>query len=78
MMIFIRKKKQSVDQKLCDVRSTFDKYNLISALHTYCSLDNKIYRNILPPLGLLNKTEEKELMDRLKDLNFKNKSSLAA
>ena len=75
---FYSEKKQTVNQKLCDVRGTFDKYNLISGLHTYCSQENKIYRNILPPLSLLNKTEEKDLIDTLKDLNFTNKSSLAA
>ena len=75
---FYSEKKQSVNQKLCDVRGAFDKYNLISGLHTYCSQENKIYRNILPPLSLLNKTEEKDLIHTLKDLNFTNKSSLAA
>ena len=75
---FYSEKKQSVNQKLCDVRGAFDKYNLISGLHTYCSQENKIYRNILPPLSLLNKMEEKDLIHTLKDLNFTNKSSLAA
>ena len=70
--------KQSVNQKLCDVRSVFDKYNLISGLHSYCSQENKIYKNILPPLSLLSKTDEKKLLDALKDLNFTNKTSLAA
>jgi len=69
---------QSHNQKLCDVRSAFDKYNLISGLHTYCSQKNQIYKNILPPLSLLNKTDEKDLSNTLSDLNFKNKSSLAA
>ncbi len=71
-------KEQSHNQKLCDVRSAFDKYNLISGLHTYCSQKNQIYKNILPPLSLLNKTDEKDLLNTLSDLNFKNKSSLAA
>ena len=71
-------KKQSSNKKLCDVRSAFDKYNLISGLHSYCSQENKIYQNILPPLSLLNKSDEKELINTLKDLNFTNKSSLAA
>ena len=71
-------KKQSLNQKLCDVRSVFDKYNLISGLHSYCSQEDKIYRNILPPLSLLNKNDEKDLINALKDLNFTNKSSLAA
>jgi len=75
---FYSGKEQSHNQKLCDVRSAFDKYNLISGLHTYCSQKNQIYKNILPPLSLLNKTDEKDLSNTLSDLNFKNKSSLAA
>ena len=71
-------KNQSLNQKLCDVRTAFDKYNLISGLHSYCSQENKIYKNILPPLSLLNKTDEKDLLSTLKDLNFTNKPSLAA
>ena len=69
---------QSVNQKLCDVRNIFDKYKLISGLHSYCSQQNEIYRNILPPLSLLSKTDEKNLINALKDLNFTNKPSLAA
>ena len=75
---FFAGKKQLYNDKLCDVRSTFDKYNLISGLHTFCSHENKIYKNILPPLRLLNKSEEKNLMEALKNLNFKIKSSKAA
>ena len=71
-------KEQSHNQKLCDVRGAFDKYNLISGLHTYCSLENEIYNNVLPPLSLLNKNDEKKLLKSLKGLNFKNKPSLAA
>ena len=70
--------KQSINQKLCEVRSVFDKYNLISGLHSYCSQENKIYKNILPPLSLLNEDDEKNLINALKDLNFTNKTSLAA
>jgi len=69
---------QLYNQKLCDVRNAFDKYNLISGLHTYYSQEDKIYKNILPPLSLLNETKEKELLKLLKELNFSNKSSLAA
>ena len=71
-------KKQTLNQKLCDVRSAFDKYNLISGLHTYCAQENEIYKNILPPLSLLNETDKKNLLNSLKELNFTNKSSLAA
>ena len=75
---FYSGKKQSVNKKLCDVRGVFDKYNLISGLHSYCSQENKIYKNVLPPLSLLNKNDEKNLTQALKSLNFTNNSSLAA
>ena len=75
---FHSNKKQSHNQKLCDVRSAFDKYNLISALHSYCSQEDKIYENVLPPLSLLNKSDQQKLFKNLKELNFTNKSSLAA
>ena len=71
-------KEQSYNQKLCDVRSAFDKYNLISGLHTYLSQKNESFKNILPPLSLLSKTDEKDLLNNLRDLNFKNQSSKAA
>ena len=71
-------KKQSLNQKLCSVRSAFDKHNLISGLHSYCSQEDKIYKNILPPLSLLSKSDEEDLINTLKDLNFTNKSPLAA
>ena len=75
---FISKKTQTDNQKLVDVRTIFDNYNLISGLHTYCAQENDIFKNILPPLSLLNKDDEKELFEKLKKLNFKIKSSLAA
>jgi len=75
---FYTKTEQSYNKKLCDVRTAFDKYNLISGLHTFCSQENKIYKNILPPLKLLNRDEEKDLVNNLKDLDFTNKSPLAA
>ncbi len=75
---FFAGKKQLYNDKLCDVRSTFDKYNLISGLHTFCAQNDNIYKNILPPLSLLNQNDEEELMNRLKDLKFYNKPTLAA
>ena len=71
-------KEQSLNQKLIDVRNSFEKYNLISALHTLLSIDDKIYENLLPPLSLLNEADKKNLMQNLKDLNFETKSQLAA
>ena len=75
---FFSGKEQLYNQKLCDVRANFDKYNLISGLHTFCSQENEIYKNILPPLRLLNATEEKDLLNNLKNLNFTLKSRMAA
>ena len=75
---FFSGKNQSHNQKLCEVRGIFDKYNLISGLHTFCSQEDKIYKNILPPLRLLNSKEEKNLIEDLKNLNFKTNSNLAA
>ena len=75
---FLSGKEQLHNQKLCNVRNAFDKYNLISGLHSFYSQENKIYKNILPPLSLLNKVEEKDLIDVLKELNFISKLSGAA
>ena len=69
---------QKINQKLCEVRKAFEKYNLISGLHTYFGKKNAFYQNLLPPLTILNTTEENELFTRLESLNFKTKSSLAA
>ena len=46
------------DQKLKNIRSIFDKYNLISALHTFYSKEDEDYKNVLPPLRVLNEQEE--------------------
>ena len=75
---FFSNKQQSYNKKLCDVRSVFDQFNLISGLHTFCSQGDQIYRNLLPPLRLLNHEEEKKLMEDLKNLNFKTNSPMAA
>ena len=75
---FISKKTQTENEKLINVRSAFDKYNLISGLHSYCAKENDIFKNVLPPLTLLTKENERELFENLKNLNFKIKSLLAA
>ena len=75
---FFSNNQQSYNKKLCDVRSVFDQFNLISGLHTFCSQGDQVYRNLLPPLKLLNHEEEKKLMEDLKNLNFKTNSSMAA
>ena len=75
---FFDKKEQTANQKLCDVRNTFEKYNLISGLHTFYSKNDSIYKNVLPPLSILSSKEEKELIDNLEKLNFSTKSAMVA
>ncbi len=75
---FVSGQKQTYDQKLKNVRSVFDRYNLISALHTLYSAEDDIYKNILPPLKILNEEEKKNLFKSLESLSFKLKSQLAA
>ena len=60
----------SSNQNLCDIRNSFDKYNLISGLHTLMSQKNSIYKNLLPPLKLLEEEEKNDLLSNLKKLNF--------
>ncbi|MDC0585633.1 dihydrodipicolinate synthase family protein [Candidatus Pelagibacter sp.] len=75
---FFDGKDQTVNQNLCDVRNTFEKYNLISGLHTFYSKRNQFYKNVLPPLNILNSDDEKELISNLNKLNFSIKSLMAA
>ena len=75
---FFSNKDQIYNQKLIDVRNEFEKYNLISALHTFKSKEDKIYKNLLPPLGLLNSEDENNLLENLKKLDFQINSKLAA
>ena len=67
---FFNKNKQSVNELLCSVRSVFDKFNLISGLHTFMSDEDIVYKNILPPLSLLSKKDKKKLIEDLNKLNF--------
>ena len=67
---FFSKKNQSHNEKLCNVRKVFDEFNLISGLHSFFMKENNIYKNILPPLRLLNEIEQKKLFEKLKKLNF--------
>jgi len=68
---FFDDKKQTLNEKLCDVRAVFEKFNLISGLHTFFSQNSSDYKNLLPPLRILNQNEEKQLISKLKILNFK-------
>ena len=75
---FIAQNEQTVNQKLCDVRGSFEKYNLISGLHTYFGKYNQSYMNVLPPLNTLNSQDKNELIKNLEKLNFSIKSLMAA
>jgi len=71
---FIQNKDQSANEKLCKVRTIFDGYNLISAIHSLMAKIDKSYINILPPLSILNNKECQKLIEDLKkiDFNYKN------
>tara|TARA_Y100000590_G_scaffold78131_1_gene86800 strand:- start:167 stop:1045 length:879 start_codon:yes stop_codon:yes gene_type:complete len=67
---FFNKSPQDSNKKLCDVRAVFDKYNLISGLHSFMSEKDTIYKNVLPPLKLLSEIDKKEMLSSLKKLDF--------
>tara|TARA_B100000029_G_scaffold486924_1_gene541780 strand:+ start:415 stop:1299 length:885 start_codon:yes stop_codon:yes gene_type:complete len=75
---FNNKKEQTFNSRLCAVRKVFDKYNLISGLHSFLSFENKKYKIVLPPLTLLTKEEENQLMSELKKLDFFPEKNIAA
>lgn len=75
---FKNKKKQTLNNKLCAVRSVFDNYNLISALHSFMSNENEEYKRVLPPLNLLTEKENEELLHKLEKLDFFPDKSKAA
>ena len=67
---FIEKKEQTANEALCNVRNTFEKFNLISGLHSFLSDGDKIYKNVLPPISLLNEKDKQKLIEELNKLNF--------
>jgi 4-hydroxy-tetrahydrodipicolinate synthase len=75
---FENKKEQTMNEKVIKVRQTFDQYPLISALHSFLSVENKKYQNILPPLTLLNAKSKDELINKLKELDFIPSKNIAA
>jgi 4-hydroxy-tetrahydrodipicolinate synthase len=67
---FIDKKEQTTNEMLCNVRNTFEKFNLISGLHSFMSDEDEIYRNVLPPISLLSEKDKLQLIEELNKLNF--------
>ena len=75
---FQKNRPQKSNEKLINVRHTFDKYNLISGLHSYMALKNSKFKNLLPPLTLLNSSDQKELLKKLENLKFNSNKDIAA
>tara|TARA_A100000164_G_scaffold370047_1_gene395523 strand:+ start:538 stop:1422 length:885 start_codon:yes stop_codon:yes gene_type:complete len=75
---FEKSRPQNSNEKLVKVRHTFDKYNLISGLHSYMSIQNSKFKNLLPPLTLLNLNDQKELIKKLESLKFNLNKNIAA
>jgi len=75
---FIDKKKQSSNEKLCNMRSIFDKFNLISGLHSFMSDEDEIYKNVLPPISLLDEVDKQQLINDLNKIDFNLRSLRAA
>ncbi|MDC1010804.1 dihydrodipicolinate synthase family protein [Candidatus Pelagibacter sp.] len=75
---FLKKNKQTSNEMLCNVRGVFDQFNLISGLHSFMSGEDEIYKNVLPPISLLNKKDQQKLVEDLNKLNFKLGSLKAA
>ena len=67
---FENKKNQTKNDHLINVRETFDRYNLISALHSFLAAKDENFLNVLPPLILLSQAKQKELFDKLNTINF--------
>ena len=70
---FKNKRDQKYNEKLCNVRAAFDKYNLISGMHSFLSDADNCFNNILPPLSLLDPREKEKLFEELNKLDFNSK-----
>ena len=69
----------SSDAKLKALRTVFDDTgNLISALHTLKSIENEVYKNMLPPLEILSEDKKKEMLKKLKELKFLSNKNIDA
>ena len=67
---FKKGKDSEHNEQLVKVRSILDSFNLIEGLHTLYAQKNPIYKNILPPLRLLNEKDKTKLFGELEKLNF--------
>ena len=67
---FLKGKTSPKNKKLCDVRKIFENYDLISSLHTFMLQKDQMFKNLLPPLKLLTKKNEKKMFEDLSKLDF--------
>ena len=67
--------KQVWNEKLCKVRNIFENYNLISSVHSFLSENDNNYKNLLPPLSLLDDNNKLELINKLNKIDFKIEST---
>ena len=75
---FLKGEKQTVNQKLCDVRLIFENYNLISGLHSFLSIKDETFKNLLPPIKLLGEKDKKQLIKSLENINFTINTKMVA
>ena len=75
---FENKIPQTMNDKLILVRKTFDDYNLISSIHSFMSITDKKFNNLLPPLVQLSEEKHKELLIKLNELKFTPEKDIAA
>jgi 4-hydroxy-tetrahydrodipicolinate synthase len=75
---FINKEPQTKNELLCNIRSTFDQFNLVSGLHSFMADEDEIYENVIPPISLLSHEDKNKLIEDLNKLNFKLGSLEAA
>ena len=75
---YFNEQDQTLNDKMCEVRRVFDQFDLISGLHSFLAQNSNIYENILPPLSLLAKNDEKKLIENLDKLDFNLDKSIVA
>ncbi len=75
---FYLEKESSYNELLCSIREEFDNYNLISALHSYFSAKDTIYKNVIPPLKLLTTDDKNKMIKNLDKLNFSTSNLMVA
>ena len=67
---FTKNLTQESNKKLCEIREVFEKYNLISGLHTFMSQKDDRFKNLLPPLKVLESQDKIDLLTNLKNIKF--------